>query len=45
MTMSHPPADLVNPQDIINTIKHFAPHLLKEDTPSNINETTYFEQV
>ncbi|WP_225236262.1 glycosyltransferase family 9 protein [Helicobacter acinonychis] len=45
MTMLHPPADFVNPQDIINTIKHFAPHLLKEDTPSNINETTYFEQV
>ncbi|RKV49197.1 glycosyltransferase family 9 protein [Helicobacter pylori] len=45
MTMSHPPVDFVNPQDIISTIKHFAPHLLKEDVPSNTNETTYFERV
>ncbi len=45
MTMPHPPVDFVNPQDIISTIKHFAPHLLKEDTPSNTNETTYFERV
>ncbi len=45
MTMPHPPVDSVNPQDIINTIKHFAPHLLKEDTPSNTKETTYFERV
>ncbi|GAA8950721.1 glycosyltransferase family 9 protein [Helicobacter pylori] len=45
MTMPHPPVDSVNPQDIISTIKHFAPHLLKEDTPSNTNETTYFERV
>ncbi|WP_120829119.1 glycosyltransferase family 9 protein [Helicobacter pylori] len=45
MTMPHPPTDFVNPQDIINAIKHFAPHLLKEDVPSNTNETTYFERV
>ncbi|RKU99952.1 glycosyltransferase family 9 protein [Helicobacter pylori] len=45
MTMPHPPVDFVNPQDIISTIKRFAPHLLKEDTPSNTNETTYFERV
>ncbi|GAA8118097.1 glycosyltransferase family 9 protein [Helicobacter pylori] len=45
MTMPHPPVDFVNPQDIINTIKHFAPHLLKEDVPSNTKETTYFERV
>ncbi|WRE38816.1 glycosyltransferase family 9 protein [Helicobacter pylori] len=45
MTMPHPPVDFVNPQDIISTIKHFAPHLLKEDAPSNTNETTYFERV
>ncbi|WP_121090179.1 glycosyltransferase family 9 protein [Helicobacter pylori] len=45
MTMPHPPVDFVNPQDIISAIKHFAPHLLKEDAPSNINETTYFERV
>ncbi|MCQ2807746.1 glycosyltransferase family 9 protein [Helicobacter pylori] len=47
MTMPHPPVDFVNPQDIISAIKHFAPHLLKlkEDTPSNTKETTYFERV
>ncbi|WQX80931.1 glycosyltransferase family 9 protein [Helicobacter pylori] len=45
MTMPHPPVDFVNPQDIISAIKHFAPHLLKEDAPSNTNETTYFERV
>ncbi len=45
MTMPHPPVDFVNPQDIISTIKRFAPHLLKEDAPSNTNETTYFERV
>ncbi|OOP85576.1 glycosyltransferase family 9 protein [Helicobacter pylori] len=45
MTMPHPPVDFVNPQDIISAIKRFAPHLLKEDTPSNTNETTYFERV
>lgn len=45
MTMSHPPVDVVNPQDIISAIKRFAPHLLKEDAPSNTNETTYFERV
>ncbi|WQS98610.1 glycosyltransferase family 9 protein [Helicobacter pylori] len=45
MTMSHPPVDFVNPQDIISAIKRFAPHLLKEDAPSNTNETTYFERV
>ncbi|WRA05740.1 glycosyltransferase family 9 protein [Helicobacter pylori] len=45
MTMPHLPVDFVNPQDIISTIKHFAPHLLKEDVPSNTNETTYFERV
>lgn len=45
MTMPHPPVDNVNPQDIISTIKRFAPHLLKEDAPSNTNETTYFERV
>ncbi|GAA7123242.1 glycosyltransferase family 9 protein [Helicobacter pylori] len=45
MTMPHPPVDVVNPQDIVSTIKHFAPHLLKEDVPSNTNETTYFERV
>ncbi|WP_101025341.1 glycosyltransferase family 9 protein [Helicobacter pylori] len=45
MTMPHPPVDVVNPQDIISTIKRFAPHLLKEDVPSNTKETTYFERV
>ncbi|MGN8361907.1 glycosyltransferase family 9 protein [Helicobacter pylori] len=45
MTMPHPPVDFVNPQDIISAIKRFASHLLKEDTPSNTNETTYFERV
>ncbi|MFA4745646.1 glycosyltransferase family 9 protein [Helicobacter pylori] len=45
MTMPHPPVDFVNPQDIVSAIKHFAPHLLKEDAPSNLKETTYFEQV
>ncbi|GAA7048069.1 hypothetical protein AOH456_08300 [Helicobacter pylori] len=45
ITMSHPPVDFVNPQDIINAIKHFAPHLLKEDMPSNFKEMTYFERV
>ncbi|MGL2641214.1 glycosyltransferase family 9 protein, partial [Helicobacter pylori] len=45
MTMPHSPVDFVNPQDIISAIKHFAPHLLKEDAPSNTNETTYFERV
>ncbi|GAA7845735.1 glycosyltransferase family 9 protein [Helicobacter pylori] len=45
MTMPHPPVDFVNPQDIISTIKRFAPHLLKEDVPSNTNEMTYFERV
>ncbi|WQZ81672.1 glycosyltransferase family 9 protein [Helicobacter pylori] len=45
MTMPHPPVDSVNPQDIISAIKHFAPHLLKEDAPSNTNEITYFERV
>ncbi|MDU9758857.1 glycosyltransferase family 9 protein [Helicobacter pylori] len=45
MTMTHPPVDFVNPQDIISAIKRFAPHLLKEDTPSNTKETTYFERV
>ncbi len=45
MTMPHPPVDVVNPQDIINAIKRFAPHLLKEDAPSNTKETTYFERV
>ncbi|MGL2647028.1 glycosyltransferase family 9 protein [Helicobacter pylori] len=45
MTMPHPPVDSVNPQDIISAIKHFAPHLLKENVPSNTNETTYFERV
>ncbi len=45
MTMPHPPVDFVNPQDIINAIKHFAPHLLKEDAPSNFKEMTYFERV
>ncbi|WRA00099.1 glycosyltransferase family 9 protein [Helicobacter pylori] len=45
MTMPHPPVDFVNPQDIISAIKRFAPHLLKEDVPSNTNETTYFERV
>ncbi|MGL2863741.1 glycosyltransferase family 9 protein [Helicobacter pylori] len=45
MTMPHPPVDFVNPQDIISAIKCFAPHLLKEDVPSNTNETTYFERV
>ncbi len=45
ITMSHPPVDFVNPQDIISAIKRFAPHLLKEDAPSNTNETTYFERV
>ncbi|MCQ2624354.1 glycosyltransferase family 9 protein [Helicobacter pylori] len=45
MTMSYPPVDFVNPQDIISAIKHFAPHLLKEDAPSNTKETTYFERV
>ncbi|MGL2880379.1 glycosyltransferase family 9 protein [Helicobacter pylori] len=45
MTMPHPPVYSVNPQDIISTIKHFASHLLKEDAPSNTNETTYFERV
>ncbi len=45
MTMPHPPVDVVNPQDIISTIKHFASHLLKEDVPSNTKETTYFERV
>ncbi|WQX99572.1 glycosyltransferase family 9 protein [Helicobacter pylori] len=45
MTMPHPPVDFVNPQDIISAIKRFAPHLLKEDAPSNTNETTYFERV
>ncbi|GAA8648024.1 hypothetical protein KYTH83_13050 [Helicobacter pylori] len=44
ITMPHPPVDFVNPQDIISAIKHFAPHLLKEDMPSNTNETTYFER-
>ncbi|WQS61277.1 glycosyltransferase family 9 protein [Helicobacter pylori] len=45
MTMPHPPVDFVNPQDIISAIKRFAPHLLKEDAPSNTKETTYFERV
>ncbi|WQS72870.1 glycosyltransferase family 9 protein [Helicobacter pylori] len=45
MTMPHPPVDFVNPQDIISSIKRFAPHLLKEDVPSNTKETTYFERV
>uniref|UniRef100_UPI0005340E66 glycosyltransferase family 9 protein n=1 Tax=Helicobacter pylori TaxID=210 RepID=UPI0005340E66 len=45
ITMPHPPVDFVNPQDIISAIKRFAPHLLKEDAPSNTNETTYFERV
>ncbi|QJW29905.1 glycosyltransferase family 9 protein [Helicobacter pylori] len=45
MTMPHPPVDFVNPQDIISTIKRFAPNLLKEDAPSNTKETTYFERV
>ncbi|MDU9728415.1 lipopolysaccharide heptosyltransferase family protein, partial [Helicobacter pylori] len=45
MTMPHPPVDVVNPQDIISAIKRFAPHLLKEDAPSNTKETTYFERV
>ncbi|MFP6216865.1 glycosyltransferase family 9 protein [Helicobacter pylori] len=45
MTMPHPPVDFVNPQDIISAIKHFAPHLLKEDAPSNLKEMTYFERV
>ncbi|GAA7190955.1 glycosyltransferase family 9 protein [Helicobacter pylori] len=45
MTIPHPPVDFVNPQDIISAIKHFAPHLLKEDVPSNTKETTYFERV
>ncbi|WQY53638.1 glycosyltransferase family 9 protein [Helicobacter pylori] len=45
MTMPHPPVDVVNPQDIISAIKHFAPHLLKENVPSNTKETTYFERV
>ncbi|WP_208366911.1 glycosyltransferase family 9 protein, partial [Helicobacter pylori] len=45
MTMPHPPVDFVNPQDIISAIKRFAPHLLKEDVPSNTNEITYFERV
>ncbi|WP_390182097.1 glycosyltransferase family 9 protein [Helicobacter pylori] len=45
MTMPHPPVDFVNPQDIISTIKRFAPHLLKEDAPSNLKEMTYFERV
>ncbi|GAA9267809.1 glycosyltransferase family 9 protein [Helicobacter pylori] len=45
MTMPHPPVDFVNPQDIISAIKRFAPHLLKEDVPSNTKETTYFERV
>ncbi|WQZ67326.1 glycosyltransferase family 9 protein [Helicobacter pylori] len=45
MTMPHPPVDSVNPQDIISAIKHFAPHLLKEDAPSNLKEMTYFERV
>ncbi|MGL2332926.1 glycosyltransferase family 9 protein [Helicobacter pylori] len=45
MTMPHPPVDFVNPQDIISAIKRFAPHLLKENMPSNTNETTYFERI
>lgn len=45
MTMPHPPVDFVNPQDIISAIKRFAPHLLKEDVPSNSKEMTYFERV
>ncbi|WRE75418.1 glycosyltransferase family 9 protein [Helicobacter pylori] len=45
MTMPHLPVDFVNPQDIISAIKRFAPHLLKEDVPSNTKETTYFERV
>ncbi|GAA7475078.1 hypothetical protein ID1076_13020 [Helicobacter pylori] len=45
MTMPHPPVDSVNPQNIVSTIKHFAPYLLKEDAPSNTNQTTYFERV
>ncbi|WQR88925.1 glycosyltransferase family 9 protein [Helicobacter pylori] len=45
ITMLHPPVDFVNPQDIISAIKRFAPHLLKENVPSNTNETTYFERV
>ncbi len=45
MTMPHPPVDFVNPQDIISAIKRFAPHLLKEDAPSNLKEMTYFERV
>ncbi len=45
MTMPHPPVDFVNPQDIISAIKRFAPHLLKENVPSNTRETTYFERV
>lgn len=45
MTMPHPPVDFVNPQDIISAIKRFAPHLLKEDAPSNTKEITYFERV
>ncbi|GAA7253072.1 glycosyltransferase family 9 protein [Helicobacter pylori] len=45
MTMPHPPVDFVNPQDIISAIKRFAPHLLKEDAPSNTKEATYFERV
>ncbi len=45
ISMPHPSADFVNPQDIISSIKHFAPHLLKEDVPSNCKEMTYFERV
>ncbi len=45
MTLSYPPADAVNPQEIIDTIKHYAPHLLKEDMPSDFKEMTYFERV
>lgn len=45
ITMPHPLVDFVNPQDIVSAIKHFAPHLLKENVPSNTNETTYFERV
>ncbi|GAA6977933.1 glycosyltransferase family 9 protein [Helicobacter pylori] len=45
MTMPHPSVDVVNPQDIIDTIRHFAPHLLKEDAPSDFKEMTYFERV
>ncbi len=45
MTMSHPSVDTVNPQDVIDIIKYVAPHLLKEDMPSNFKEMTFFERV